>query len=62
MASLNRLKVIAQHLSPGISALDIPVVLDIIQTYIKLLVLLQNVYSHMTRKIMQKHSKQGSKY
>lgn len=35
MTSLNRLEAIAQHLTQGISALDIPVVLDITPIYIK---------------------------
>lgn len=35
MTSFNRLEVIAQHLTWGISALDIPVVLDITPVYVK---------------------------
>lgn len=35
MASLNRLEVIAQHLTWDISALDTPVVLDITLMYFK---------------------------
>lgn len=51
MASLNRPKITAQHLSPDIPTIDIPLVSDTTQ----------NMYNQMIRKIIHKHSEEGSK-